>query len=162
MERQGDSASLVSPAHHSSSTLRCGFLAGGGYGWWNGWWFASYGCWKLDRFAELKFWANYTFRDKSEFCWNFALTSQETLNTKIAVNKLNFLLVTHAAYSNAQFHSYRILKSGQGAENFLDKLIIHAKWSGFKAQDAWFLVRVVYGLPRPLTQLSNAYSYAHF
>jgi hypothetical protein len=55
------------------------------------------------------------------------MTSQETLNTKIAVNKLNFLLVTHAAYSNAQFHSYRILKSGQGAENFLDKLIIHAK-----------------------------------
>jgi hypothetical protein len=41
---------------------------------------------------------------------------------KISVNELSFLLVTQTAYSTAQFDSYRILKSGQGAEYFLDRL----------------------------------------
>jgi hypothetical protein len=52
------------------------------------------------------------------------MISLETLNTKIAVNELSFPLVTHTVYSNVWFDSYRILKSGQGAENFSDKLDI--------------------------------------
>jgi hypothetical protein len=36
----------------------------------------------------------------------------DTLNTKVVVNKLSFLLVTHKAYSDARFDSYEILKSG--------------------------------------------------
>jgi hypothetical protein len=49
------------------------------------------------------------------------MTSPETLNTKVAINELSFLLVTHMVYSNARFDSYRILKSGPGTENFLDR-----------------------------------------
>jgi hypothetical protein len=52
------------------------------------------------------------------------MTTPETLNTKIVVNKLSFLLVTHMAYSDARFDSYRILKSGQGAENFLNRSVM--------------------------------------
>jgi hypothetical protein len=55
------------------------------------------------------------------------MTSPETLNTKFAFNELIFLLVTHMAYSDARFDSYGILKSGQGAEYFLDRLDIHMK-----------------------------------
>jgi hypothetical protein len=40
------------------------------------------------------------------------MTFPETLNTKVAVNKLRFLLVTHIVYFNARFDSYGILKSG--------------------------------------------------
>jgi hypothetical protein len=50
------------------------------------------------------------------------MTFLETLNTKVADNELSFTLVTHMAYSDARFGSYVILKSGQGVENFLDKL----------------------------------------
>jgi hypothetical protein len=50
------------------------------------------------------------------------MTSPETLNSKVAVNELNFPLVTHTVYSDAQFDIYGILKSGQGAEHFLDRL----------------------------------------
>jgi hypothetical protein len=82
----------------------------------------SYGCRKLDRFAELDFSADWTFWSKSGFWQNFAMTFPETLNTKVADNDLSFLLVTHMAYSDARFGSYGILKSGRGAENFLDRL----------------------------------------
>jgi hypothetical protein len=40
------------------------------------------------------------------------MTSLETLNTKVAVNELMFLLVTHTVYSDARFDRYEILKSG--------------------------------------------------
>jgi hypothetical protein len=40
------------------------------------------------------------------------MNSPETLNTKVAVNKLRFPLVTHMAYSDARFDSYAILKLG--------------------------------------------------
>jgi hypothetical protein len=50
------------------------------------------------------------------------MTFPETLNTKVADNDLGFLLVTHMAYSDARFGNYGILKSGWGAENFLDRL----------------------------------------
>jgi hypothetical protein len=46
----------------------------------------------------------------------------ETLNIKVAINELIFLLITHMVYSDAQFDSYGILMSGRGAENFLDRL----------------------------------------
>jgi hypothetical protein len=52
------------------------------------------------------------------------MTSPETLNTKVVVDKLRFLLVSHTTYSDARFDSYGIVKSGQGAENFLDRLEI--------------------------------------
>jgi hypothetical protein len=50
------------------------------------------------------------------------MPSPETLNTKVVVNELIFLLVSHTTYSDARFDSYRILKSGQGVEDFLDRL----------------------------------------
>jgi hypothetical protein len=50
------------------------------------------------------------------------MTFPETLNTKVAANEFSFPLVTHMAYSDAQFDSYGILKSGRGAENFLYRL----------------------------------------
>jgi hypothetical protein len=46
------------------------------------------------------------------------MISPETSNMKLADSKLSFLLVTHTVYSVARFDSYRILKLGQGAENF--------------------------------------------
>jgi hypothetical protein len=90
------------------------------------------------------------------------MTSPETLNTKAAANKLIFPLVTHMAYSNARFESYGILKSGRGAENFLDRLGRPANDQILAAEDARILARVVYKFRRSLTQLSNAYSYVHF
>jgi hypothetical protein len=50
------------------------------------------------------------------------MTFPKTLNTKVSINELSFPLVTHTAYSDAWFDSYVILKSGRGAENFLDRL----------------------------------------
>jgi hypothetical protein len=64
------------------------------------------------------------------------MTTPETLNTKLAANELSFLLVTHAVYYDAQFDSYGILKSGQGAENFLDRLDIQMNDQLLQAQDA--------------------------
>jgi hypothetical protein len=48
------------------------------------------------------------------------MTSPEILNTKVVIDELSSPLVTHTTYSDARFDSYRILKSGQGAKNFLD------------------------------------------
>jgi hypothetical protein len=90
------------------------------------------------------------------------MTFPETLNTKVADNELSFPLVTHIAYSNARFGNYGILKSGRCAENFLDKLCRRANDQVLRAEDARNLMRVVYEFRRPLTQLSNAYSHAHF
>jgi hypothetical protein len=90
------------------------------------------------------------------------LTFPETLNTKVADNELRFPLVTHMVYSDARFGSYGILKSGRGAENFLDRLCRKVNDQVLRAKDARNLTRVVYKFRRPLTQLSNAYSHAHF
>jgi hypothetical protein len=49
------------------------------------------------------------------------MTFPEILNTKVSVNEISFLLVTHTVYSDARFDSYGILNSGWGAENFLDR-----------------------------------------
>jgi hypothetical protein len=63
------------------------------------------------------------------------MTSPETLNTKVVVNELRFQLVTRTTYSDVQFDSYGILKSGQGAENFLDRLDIPMNDQVLKAED---------------------------
>jgi hypothetical protein len=90
------------------------------------------------------------------------MTSLETLNTKVTFNKLRFTLVTHTVYSDARFDSYGILKSGRGAENFLDRLVRPANDQDLRVEDARILARIVYKYRRSLTQLSNAYSYTHF
>jgi hypothetical protein len=128
----------------------------------NGQRFMRYNCRKLDRFAESDFWADGTFWSKSGFWQNFAMTFPKTLNTKVVVSELRFLLVTHIAYSDARFDSYEILKSGRGAENFLDRLCRPANGQILRAEDAQNLMGVVYKFRRSLTQLSNAYSHAHF
>jgi hypothetical protein len=38
------------------------------------------------------------------------VTSPESLNTKVSVNELRFLLTTHTVYSDARFDRYGILK----------------------------------------------------
>jgi hypothetical protein len=63
------------------------------------------------------------------------MTSPETLNTKVSINELIFLLVTHTTYFDARFDSYGILKSGQGAENFLDRLDIPMNDQILQAED---------------------------
>jgi hypothetical protein len=63
------------------------------------------------------------------------MTSLETLNTKVFVNKLSFPLVTHTTYSDAWFDSYWILKSGYGAEDFLDRLDIPTNAQVLRAVD---------------------------
>jgi hypothetical protein len=90
------------------------------------------------------------------------MTFPETLNTKVAYNELSFLLVTHIAYSDARFGNYGILKSGRGAENFLNRLCRPTNDQVLRAEDARNMMRVVYEFRRPLTQLFNAYSHAHF
>jgi hypothetical protein len=79
-----------------------------------------------------------------------------------AVNELSFLLVTHTAYSDARFDRYGILKSGQGAEQILDRLERMMNGQIFKIINARILTRVANRFHRSLTQLSNAYSYTHF
>jgi hypothetical protein len=64
------------------------------------------------------------------------MTFLETLNTKVSVNELSFALVTHTAYSDAQFDSYGILKSVRGAENFLDRLGRPANDQVLRAEDS--------------------------
>jgi hypothetical protein len=61
------------------------------------------------------------------------MTFPETLNIKVAINELSFLLVSHVAYSDARFDGYGILKSGRGAENFLERLQTGER-SGFKGR----------------------------
>jgi hypothetical protein len=64
------------------------------------------------------------------------MTSPETLNTKVGVNKLRFPLVTHMVYSDARFECYRILKSGQSAKDSLDRLDIPTIDQVLRAKDA--------------------------
>jgi hypothetical protein len=71
-----------------------------------------------------EFWSDCTFWHKLGFWQNFAMTSPETLNKKFASNKLSFPLVTHTAYSDTQFDSFGLLKSGYGVDQILDKLDI--------------------------------------
>jgi hypothetical protein len=71
------------------------------------------------------------------------MTFPEMLNNKVADKELSFPLVTHMAYSDARFGSYGILKSGWGAENFLDRLCRPANDQVLRAEDAQIMTRVV-------------------
>jgi hypothetical protein len=62
------------------------------------------------------------------------MTSLKTLNTKVAVNKLRFLLVTHTVYSNARFDRYQIFMSGQGAEKLSGQIGQTDERSSFKGR----------------------------
>jgi hypothetical protein len=90
------------------------------------------------------------------------MTFPETLNTKVSDSEISFPLVTHMAFSDARFGSYGILKSGRGAENFLDRLYRPVNNQVLRAEDAQNMMRAVYKFRMPLTQLSNAYSHTHF
>jgi hypothetical protein len=90
------------------------------------------------------------------------MTFPETLNTKVSVSELLFPLVTHMVYSDAWFDSYVILKLERGAKNFLDRLYRPVNDQVLRAEDARNLTRVICKFRRSLTQLSNAYSPAHF
>jgi hypothetical protein len=70
---------------------------------------------------------------------NIAMTSPETLNTKISVNELSFRLATHTVYSDTWFGSYGLFKSGQGAEHNLDRLDIKviSQVSSHKKHELW-------------------------
>jgi hypothetical protein len=59
------------------------------------------------------------------------MTTVETLNTKLAINELSFLLVTHTSDFDAGFDCYGILKSGQGAEKLSGQINHTGEWSGF-------------------------------
>jgi hypothetical protein len=96
----------------------------------------SYDCRKLDRFAESEFWADWTFWSKSGFWQNFAITFPETLNKKLIDSEIIFPLVTHMSHSASRFDSYEILKSGRGAENFLDRLCRPANNQVLRTEDA--------------------------
>jgi hypothetical protein len=122
----------------------------------------SYDCQKLDRSTEIEIWADYTFLYKSGFWQNLAMTFPETLSTKNAVNELSFPLVTHTVNSNARFGSYGVLKSGQGAENFLDRLDRRMNDQIFRGRNVGILTRVANRFCRSLTQLSSAYSHTCF
>jgi hypothetical protein len=76
----------------------------------------SYDCWNSTGLLNQEFWTDSTFQHKSGFWRNFAMTSAETLNTKVAINELRFPLVTHTVLSDEWVDSYGILNSGQGAE----------------------------------------------
>jgi hypothetical protein len=51
------------------------------------------------------------------------MTFPETLNTKVPINELNFTLVTHMTYFDAQFDSYGILKSRRGVEKLFEQTV---------------------------------------
>jgi hypothetical protein len=81
----------------------------------------SYVCRKLDRFAESGFLGRLYLSAQVRFFMNFH-HDLSTLNTKCSVNELIFPLVTHMVNSDAWFDSYWVLKTGQGAEQILDRL----------------------------------------
>jgi hypothetical protein len=92
----------------------------------NGWRFMSCGCRELDRSAGTEIWIDSTFRHKSGIWQTFAMNSPEALHTKLSTNEPRFPLVTHTVNSDVRFGCYGLLKSGQGAKNFLDRLVIQS------------------------------------
>jgi hypothetical protein len=75
------------------------------------------------------------------------MTFSETLNTKVADNELSFPLITHMAFSDAWFGSYEILKSGRGAENFLDRLCRLVNNQVLRVEDAQNLTESCLQIP---------------
>jgi hypothetical protein len=52
------------------------------------------------------------------------MTTLENVNTKFFINELSFSLITHTIHSDTRFDSYGLLKSGQGAEYFVDRWVM--------------------------------------
>jgi hypothetical protein len=94
---------------------------------------------ELDLVAESKILGSFTFRHKSVFWRNFTMTSPETLNTKVSVNKLSFLLVTHTVLFDERFDSYGLLKTAHGAEWFWSERACEwiSQVSGHKKRESW-------------------------
>jgi hypothetical protein len=78
----------------------------------------SYNCRNSTSFQIGNFKTDRTLRHTSGSRINFFMTSPETLNTKVIINILSFLLVTHMASSDAWFDSYGLSKIGHSAERF--------------------------------------------
>jgi hypothetical protein len=55
------------------------------------------------------------------------MTSPEILYTRVAINEISFLLVTHTTYSDARFDSYRIFEVRLRCCTILDRLDIGIK-----------------------------------
>jgi hypothetical protein len=64
---------------------------------------------RLDLSSQIRIWENFQHDQPPPL---------ETLHTKIAINELSFLLVTHTAYFETRFGRHGLLKSGYGAELF--------------------------------------------
>jgi hypothetical protein len=89
------------------------------------------------------------------------MTSPETLNTKVAFHKVIFPLVTDTVYSNARFDRYEIFNQDKLLKTFwTDWTLVNDQV--LRVEDAPNMVRALYKFHRPLTHLSNAYSYIYF
>jgi hypothetical protein len=58
----------------------------------------------------MQIWTDLTSWDESAFQKTLAMTTLESLNTKVVANLLSFLLVNHMASSNIRFNSYEFSK----------------------------------------------------
>jgi hypothetical protein len=122
----------------------------------------SYGCWKLDRWAELGILGRLHLRHKFG-CWcNFAMNSQKTLYTKNVANELRFPLVSHTTCFDTWFGHYGFLKSGYGAGQILDRLDIQVNDQVFGPLEERNLLGFEHEFWSQHGQLSNAYLYTHF
>jgi hypothetical protein len=63
------------------------------------------------------------------------MTSPEILYTKNVVNELSFPLVTHTTCFDIRFGRYGFLKSGDSADQVLDRLGIHVLGQAFGPQE---------------------------
>jgi hypothetical protein len=76
------------------------------------------------RVAESgKIWTNRTFQHRSWSWQNFTMTSPATSNPENAINEHSFPLIIHTAYFDTRFGRYGLLKSGNGVELILDRLL---------------------------------------
>jgi hypothetical protein len=66
----------------------------------------------------MQIWTDWTSCDKLAFRPEFAMTTLESLNTKIVVNLLSFPLITHMVPSDAWFDSYEFSNVDPGSERF--------------------------------------------
>jgi hypothetical protein len=77
---------------------------------------------------------------KSGFWQNFAMTSPETLYTKIVTNELSFLPVTHTTFFDIRFDRYKFLKSGFSVRQILGRLVIQVLGQVFELQGGRILL----------------------
>jgi hypothetical protein len=121
--------------------------------------------WPVDyelRLSENGRAAELTFCHKSGFCQNFTMTSPETMYTKVAINELSFLLVTHTTYSDERFDSYGIFWSQVTVLNCFGQIGHWNKTPALGAKNEWILMRLDYRFHSLLAQVFNAYSNTWF